>query len=152
MAFRLTGTAQEDVVERIGKPSSCEIVVGMLWSKLGQPINHRDYLKEGGGYFAGTEWELEEAAQAWEDSGQKLPNIYLFKCKRGSGFGIVHARVRLRYCGIHEGAGGDVAGDASGHVGLLGSCAWPANQVSTSPGGPPCHVTGQWRAGHLLPG
>ena len=82
MAFRLTSTAQQDVVERIGKPSTCQIVIGMLWSKLGQSIEHPDYRKEGGGYFTGTEWELDEAAQAWESSGRQSPHIYLFKCTR----------------------------------------------------------------------
>jgi hypothetical protein len=71
----LTRTAQQDVVERIGKPSTCQIVVGMLWSKLGQPVKHADYCKQAGGYFTGTERALEEAAQAWERSGHKTPHV-----------------------------------------------------------------------------
>lgn len=70
-------SAQDSVVRSLGKPSTCDIVVVILWSRLGSPIEQTHYAKPGGnGYFCGTEWEYEEAWVAHRKHGKPLILLY----------------------------------------------------------------------------
>ena len=74
--MRATIAAQESVnISRL-KPSECDIVVVILWSRLGSPIESEEYRKLNGGYFTGTEWEYEDARRAKLQIGR--PEILLY--------------------------------------------------------------------------
>jgi formylglycine-generating enzyme required for sulfatase activity len=70
-------SAQDSVIRSLGKPSACNIVVVILWSRLGSPIEQKQYVKpDGSGYFSGTEWEYEDAWQAYRQDGKPLILFY----------------------------------------------------------------------------
>jgi len=60
------------------KPTDCDIVVIILWSRLGSPIAQPNYAKSGGGYLTGTEWEYYNAVEAFEASGQQRPAVLVY--------------------------------------------------------------------------
>ncbi|MFN0126809.1 MAG: tetratricopeptide repeat protein [Verrucomicrobiales bacterium] len=63
-AIRSTGHYQDELVN----PGDCEIVLGILWSRLGSRLPAR-FLKQTGERFeSGTEWELEAAFDAYQKS------------------------------------------------------------------------------------
>ncbi len=68
--------AQDSVIRSLGKPAECDIVVICLWTKLGSPMQQPAYQKPGGGYFTGTEWEYDNAVQAFRKSGR--PEVLLY--------------------------------------------------------------------------
>ena len=64
---------QDSVIRSHGKPSECDIVVLLLWSRLGSPIRVEGYKKaDGRGYYTGTEWEYEDALRAFQTHGRPL--------------------------------------------------------------------------------
>ena len=75
----LAGLSAQDAVSRsLGKPADCDIVVVILWSRLGSPIEQPDYAKPDGGYYTGTEWEYYNARAAFLASGQQTPAVLLY--------------------------------------------------------------------------
>ncbi len=71
--------AQDSVILSLGKPSECDIVVVILWSRLGTPLQDASYAKpDGSGYFTGTEWEYEDAWQAFRKTRDR-PRILLYR-------------------------------------------------------------------------
>ncbi len=55
-------TPQEAINRQLPKPSECDIVIVILWSRMGTPMPS-DYTKEDGStYQSGTEWEYEDSA------------------------------------------------------------------------------------------
>jgi hypothetical protein len=59
-------------------PSSTAIVVVILWSKLGTNLPLGDFPGPlTGGEVTGTEWEFEEAAQAWQNEGE--PDLLVYR-------------------------------------------------------------------------
>ncbi len=62
-AVRATAHYQDELID----PASCEIVVGILWSRLGSPLPER-FRGVDGLVPTGTEWELESAFTAYEKS------------------------------------------------------------------------------------
>ncbi len=69
-------TPQEAVIRFGRKPSECNIVVVVLWSRLGTHLDLATFgEKPGGGpYLSGTEWEFEDAWNA-----QKRPEILVYR-------------------------------------------------------------------------
>ena len=59
----------QEAVNRFGpKPSECDIVVVVLWSRLGTHLDVSRFRKpDGKTYLSGTEWEYEDAAGAASD-------------------------------------------------------------------------------------
>jgi formylglycine-generating enzyme required for sulfatase activity len=71
--------AQDSVILSLGKPSECDIVVVILWSRLGTPLPGANYAKpDGSGNFTGTEWEYEDAWQAFRQTRDR-PRILLYR-------------------------------------------------------------------------
>jgi hypothetical protein len=67
-----TETAQISVDQTIGKPSDCNIVVVVLWSRIGTPLPD-DYRKPNGtAYRSGTEYEFLDAVNAQAKHGKPL--------------------------------------------------------------------------------
>jgi WD40 repeat protein len=55
-------TPQEAINRKLPKPSECDAVVVILWSRMGTPL--ADYKENGEQYLSGTEWEFEDALQS----------------------------------------------------------------------------------------
>jgi hypothetical protein len=66
----------QEAVDRFGcRPSECDIVIVVLWSRLGTHLDHSKFQKPNGKpYLSGTEYEYEDAASA-----QKLPDILVYR-------------------------------------------------------------------------
>ncbi len=60
--LRATGTFQKEIV----RPSSCELVVGILWNRLGTPLPEEFATIDGKRWDSGTEWELHDAVTGYE--------------------------------------------------------------------------------------
>jgi formylglycine-generating enzyme required for sulfatase activity len=71
-------SAQDSVTWTKGRPADCDIVVICLWTRLGSPIEQPDYAKADGGYYTGTEWEYDNAVQAFIASGKRQPVVLLY--------------------------------------------------------------------------
>ena len=72
-----TETPQLSVNRAIGKPSECDVVVVILWGKLGTPLPGRHVKADGSLYRSGTEWEFEDALQAHSAHGS--PQILVYR-------------------------------------------------------------------------
>src|SRR5512147_762458 len=66
----------QDAVVRFGRrPAECEIVILVLWSRLGTHLDTIKFTKPNGKpYLSGTEWEYEDAANA-----DPPPDILLYR-------------------------------------------------------------------------
>jgi hypothetical protein len=62
--IRSTAHYQDELVN----PGDCEIVIGILWSRLGSLMPEKFRKASGERYQSGTEWELEMAFAAYEKS------------------------------------------------------------------------------------
>lgn len=72
-----TMTPQATISAGLPRPSQCDIVVVILWSRMGTPLP-ADYRKpDGSGYASGTEWEYLDALGAAETSGH--PEILVYR-------------------------------------------------------------------------
>lgn len=52
--------------EELIRPSDCDLFVCVLWSRLGSPLPSQFNRADGTRFDSGTEWELEEATEAYE--------------------------------------------------------------------------------------
>jgi hypothetical protein len=59
-----TLTPQEAVNRGLAKPSECDAVIVILWSRLGTPLQDTYKRPDGSPYLSGTEWEYEDALAA----------------------------------------------------------------------------------------
>src|SRR5205823_10809486 len=57
-------TPQEAVNRSLFKPSQCDVVVVILWGRMGTPLPESYKKPDGSLYLSGTEWEFEEAHAA----------------------------------------------------------------------------------------
>jgi hypothetical protein len=71
-----TETPQESVNAARPRPATCDIVVVILWSRLGTPLPDSLRKPNGEPYLSGTEWEYEDAVNAPEDS---RPDILVYR-------------------------------------------------------------------------
>ena len=69
--------ATTDYQGNIPKPSDFDIVICILWSRLGSRLNEKYRHADGSRYASGTEYELEEAADSFAKSG--TPAIYVYR-------------------------------------------------------------------------
>jgi len=67
----------QEAVDRFGpRPSDCEVVVVILWCRMGTPPPLERYKKpDGSPYYSGTEWEYEDAFRA-----DPQPDILVYRC------------------------------------------------------------------------
>jgi hypothetical protein len=74
-AMPATITPQE-AVNRFGlKPSQCNVVAVVLWSRMGTHLDDTSFHKPNGeAYLSGTEWEFEDALRAWPP-----PEIFVYR-------------------------------------------------------------------------
>ncbi|MFO1129470.1 MAG: hypothetical protein U1E66_13680 [Rhodospirillales bacterium] len=65
----------QDCVDRFGaKPSACDIVVVMLWSRMGTPLPDNYRKANGERFLSGTEWEFEDAI-----NGDPAPDLLVYR-------------------------------------------------------------------------
>lgn len=74
VAMPATLTPQAAVDLGLAKPSACDVVVVILWSRLGTPLPDSYRRADGTTYLSGTEWEYEEAL-----AGQPPPHILVYR-------------------------------------------------------------------------
>jgi hypothetical protein len=69
-------TPQEAIAEGLPKPSECDIVIVIFWSRMGTPLP-ADYVKpDGSRYLSGTEWEYQDALRAAEQGDRPQVLVY----------------------------------------------------------------------------
>jgi hypothetical protein len=67
-------TPQDTVNRSRPRPSECDFVVVILWSRLGTPLPEEHCKTDGERYLSGTEWEYEDALKA-----TPRPNILVYR-------------------------------------------------------------------------
>ncbi len=70
-------TPQEAIKRGLPKPSKCDLVIVILWSRMGTPLPADDTKPGGATYLSGTEWEFQDAITAAKRSGQ--PAVWLYR-------------------------------------------------------------------------
>jgi hypothetical protein len=69
-------TPQAAIASGLPTPSQCDIVVVILWSRMGTPLPP-DYRKPDGNlYLSGTEWEYLNALDGWQRDGRPTILVY----------------------------------------------------------------------------
>lgn len=71
-----TMTPQEAINDGLPRPSECDIVIVLFWSRLGTPLPASYTKPDGSRYLSGTEWEYEDAMQAAKASGKPAVVVY----------------------------------------------------------------------------
>lgn len=75
-----TLTPQEAINRRIAKPSECDIVVVLFWSRMGTPLPCPEYQKpDGSPFHSGTEWEYLDAVQGANTRPDGLPLVVVYR-------------------------------------------------------------------------
>jgi hypothetical protein len=64
VATPATLTPQDAVNRGLPKPSDCDVVIVILWSRMGTPLPESWRKPDGAPYLSGTEWEYEDALNA----------------------------------------------------------------------------------------
>lgn len=69
-----TRTPQAEIDERLPLPSQCDIVVGILWRRMGTPLPDAFRHADGGRVESGTAWELADALDA-----EPAPQVLIYR-------------------------------------------------------------------------
>jgi hypothetical protein len=69
--------ASDHFQAQILPPSECDIVVCILWSRLGTRLPAQFQREDGSLYASGTEWEFEDALRAYREKG--TPDILVYR-------------------------------------------------------------------------
>ena len=64
VAMEANLTPQEAIKKGLPKPSECDLVVVILWSRIGTPLPAEYKKPDGTAYLSGTEWEYQNAIAA----------------------------------------------------------------------------------------
>ena len=77
MALPMGMTPQQAIGKGLAQPCECDLVLILLWSRMGTPLPP-DYVKpDGTAYLSGTEWEYWNAMQAFSAHGK--PRIWMYR-------------------------------------------------------------------------
>jgi hypothetical protein len=72
-----TMTPQAAIAAGLPKPSECDIVLVILWARMGTPLPPEYRKPDGGAYLSGTEWEYLDAIDAARRDGR--PDILVYR-------------------------------------------------------------------------
>ena len=72
--------ATQDFQAQIVSPEDCDIVVCILWSRLGTRLSGDFKRSDGSTFSSGTEWEFETAAEAYGKKG--IPDLLTYRKTR----------------------------------------------------------------------
>jgi hypothetical protein len=73
-----TLTLQESVNRSLVRPSECQVIVTILWSRIGTPLES-PRRGDGTAYLSGTECEYEDACHEAEVAGR---TVLVYRCTR----------------------------------------------------------------------
>ena len=68
---------QQSINRARGEPSDCDVVVVILWSRLGTPMPANLRKPDGSSYRSGTEWEFANALAGTKEAGR--PAVWLYR-------------------------------------------------------------------------
>jgi len=71
--------ATRDFQENIPSPAEFDIVVCVLWSRLGSRLHSKHQRDDGSRYRSGTEFEFEEAVRGWRKTNGERPDILVYR-------------------------------------------------------------------------
>jgi hypothetical protein len=71
-----TMTPQEAISQQRPKPSECDVVVVIFWSRMGTPLPPEYVKPDGSAYLSGTEWEYLNALEASQQEGRPKVLVY----------------------------------------------------------------------------
>jgi tetratricopeptide (TPR) repeat protein len=71
--------ATKDFQENIPSPAEFDIVVCILWSRLGSRLHSKHRRQDGTAYQSGTEFEFEEAIRGWRATNGERPDILVYR-------------------------------------------------------------------------
>ncbi|MCI0711397.1 MAG: formylglycine-generating enzyme family protein [Chloroflexi bacterium] len=71
-----TMTPQQAINEGLLKPSECDIVVVIFWSRMGTPLPEEYKKSDGTRFMSGTEWEFHDAMQSARRFGRPEVLVY----------------------------------------------------------------------------
>jgi hypothetical protein len=69
-------TPQQAIAEGLPKPSECDIVIVIFWSRMGTPLPAEYVKPDGSPYRSGTEWEYWDALQAADQDDKPQVLVY----------------------------------------------------------------------------
>ncbi len=69
-----TLTPQEAISRGLYRPSECDVVIVIIWSRMGTPLPNEYRKPNGAPYMSATEWEYEDAYTA-----SPRPEIWVFR-------------------------------------------------------------------------
>src|SRR5690606_13826185 len=76
--MRATRSPQEAINDGLPRPSECELVLTLFWTRMGTPLPYPQYQKpDGSQYDSGTEWEFHDALLSNQNQGK--PDIFLYR-------------------------------------------------------------------------
>jgi tetratricopeptide (TPR) repeat protein len=71
--------ATKDFQENIPSPAEFDIVICILWSRLGSRLHSKHRRHDGTAYQSGTEFEFEEAVRGWRETNGERPDILVYR-------------------------------------------------------------------------
>jgi tetratricopeptide (TPR) repeat protein len=71
--------ATKDFQENIPSPAEFDIVLCILWSRLGSRLHSKHRRDDGTLYRSGTEFEFEEAVRGWRETNGERPDILVYR-------------------------------------------------------------------------
>jgi hypothetical protein len=71
-----TLTPQETITQQRPKPSECDVVIVIFWSRIGTPLPPEHVKPDGSGYLSGAEWEYLDAFEASQQTGRPRVLVY----------------------------------------------------------------------------
>ena len=77
VAQEATLTPQAAIKKGLPKPSDCDVVVVLFWSRIGTPLPAEYTKPDGSRYLSGTEWEFCDAMNAAREHGR--PKVWLYR-------------------------------------------------------------------------
>ena len=77
---------QEAINEGLKKPSECDIVIVIFWSRMGTPLSEKYRKPDGSQYRSGTEYEFIDAMNAARDAGK--PDVLVYRCLKEPKVGL----------------------------------------------------------------
>ena len=77
-AMPATLTPQEAVNRGLPRPSQCDVVIVILWSRMGTPLPDTFRRADGSAYLSGSEWEYEDALQG--NPPAPPPHVLVYRC------------------------------------------------------------------------
>jgi hypothetical protein len=77
---------QEAIDQGLKKPSNCDIVIVIFWSRMGTPLSDKHRKPDGRPYRSGTEYEFVDAINAAKERGKT--NVLVYRCLKEPSVGM----------------------------------------------------------------